>query len=155
MAGRLTEEQITKVILKWLSSSGWHILCFDFPQSGTGYILHQNQELRTTKNKGAIIPDIVAIKDKKCVFFENKDRFVLNDFRKIETLRTKSNYNESITKLLFGQGVENIFFGVGLPKQSSVEAKILEHKNLIDFALIVENETKEVTLSASFILLPK
>ena len=64
MEGRITEEQVTKAILNWLESKSWEIVCFDFPQSGAGVSLHLNQELRTTKNKGAFIPDIVAIKIK-------------------------------------------------------------------------------------------
>ena len=49
MERRLTEEQATKAILDWLEENGWKIICFDFPQSGTGVSLHPNEELRTTK----------------------------------------------------------------------------------------------------------
>lgn len=83
MERRLTEEQITKAIIDWLEGQEWQIICYDFPQSGTGISLHPNEELRITKNKGAIIPDIVAIKGTIVLFFENKDRFVLSDFVKV------------------------------------------------------------------------
>jgi hypothetical protein len=63
MERRITEEQLTKAILEWLIANNWEIICYDFPQSGTGVSIHPNEELRTTKNKGAIIPDIVAIKN--------------------------------------------------------------------------------------------
>ncbi len=53
----MKEEYVTKAILNWLETNNWKIICFDFPQSGTGYILHPNEEYRTTKNYGAIIPD--------------------------------------------------------------------------------------------------
>jgi hypothetical protein len=93
MAGRLTEEQITKSILIWLEINGWKIICFDFPQSGTGFVLHPNPDVRElTKNKGAIIPDIVAFKDKTAIFFENKDRFVLADFEKLSAIKFGNSY---------------------------------------------------------------
>ena len=86
MERRITEEQMTKAIIDWLEINSWEIICFDFPQSGTGVSLHLNNELRITKNKGAFIPDIVAIKNENVIFFENKDRFVINDFIKIQNL---------------------------------------------------------------------
>ena len=98
MEGRITEEQVTKAILDWLETKGWEIICFDFPQSGTGVSLHLNEELRTTKNKGAFIPDIVAIKKGIVVFFENKDKFVLEDFNKVEELKQTANFSNSISK---------------------------------------------------------
>ena len=67
----MTEEQVTKSLLKWLSDHQWEIICFDFPQSGTGRFLHPNGD--TNKNKDTINPDIVAVKDNICLFFENKD----------------------------------------------------------------------------------
>jgi hypothetical protein len=147
MAGRLTEEQITKTLLKWLNNQGWEIVCFDFPQSGTGYVLHPTEEIRTTKNRGAIIPDIVAVKDGVCVFFENKDRFVMADFEKVGNLRTKSAYLVAINKLLSNQNVQQIFYGVGLPKSNSVELKTLKYRHLIDFVLMVESETRVVSVN--------
>ena len=38
----MTEESVTKSILKWLMQNNWIIVCFDFPQSGTGHFLHPN-----------------------------------------------------------------------------------------------------------------
>jgi hypothetical protein len=145
MAGRITEEQVTKIILKWLNSQGWEIVCFDFPQSGTGYVLHPKEYNRTTKNKGAIIPDIVAVKGRICLFFENKDRFVMSDFEKISILRTSNEYLASIERMLSNWEIEKIYYGVGLPKSDIQEAKILKNKDLIDFALLV-NIDKEVSI---------
>lgn len=133
----MTEEQLTKTILDWLETNGWKIICFDFPQSGTGVSLHPNEDVRTTKNKGAIIPDIVAIKGKTVVFFENKDRFVLSDFEKVSELRTTTDYSASIKKLLNGLTYSNIFFGVGLPFTDSTNAKTEESKSKIDFAIFI------------------
>ena len=135
MEGRITEEKVTKVILNWLESNSWKIICFDFPQSGTGISLHLNQELRTTKNKGAFIPDIVAIKNEIVVFFENKDRFVLNDFLKVQELKQTRNYTFSIDKLLKEYVYSKIYYGVGLAYTSKTEEKAQEHLDKIDFAV--------------------
>ncbi|UTA67713.1 hypothetical protein [Emticicia sp. 21SJ11W-3] len=146
MARRLTEEQVTKFLLSWLINQGWEIICFDFPQSGTGQILHPNQSVRTTRNKMAIIPDIVAIKNGVCIFLENKDRFVLSDFHKISSLRAENYYSEAIEKLLKNKEVEKIYFGVGLPYSKYAQTKTLENIDSIDFALIIENGEKTVLI---------
>lgn len=145
MERRLTEEQITKAILNWLEKRGWEIICYDFPQSGTGISLHPNEELRTTKNKGAIIPDIVAIKGTAVLFFENKDRFVLSDFLKVNHLKTGSDYSTSLQKLLKNYKVSQIYYGVGLPKNDDISNRIKEHEEKIDFAVCVESD-KAVTV---------
>ena len=76
----MQEEQVTKSILKWLIENGWNIVCFDFPQSGTGHFLHPNGT--NHKNKDSINPDIVAVKGNTCLFFENKARFYYPDYQK-------------------------------------------------------------------------
>ena len=141
----MTEEQVTKAVLNWLEKNGWKIICFDFPQSGTGVSLHPNEEIRTTKNRGAIIPDIVAIKGRSVVFFENKDRFVLDDFLKIKELRKSSNYSNSIKKLLSGCNYEQIVYGVGLPITDDAEKKTMENLEKIDFAVFVSAD-KSITV---------
>lgn len=133
----MTEEQITKAILNWLEQNGWKIICFDFPQSGTGFSLHPNEEIRTTKNKGAIIPDIVAIKGKSVVFFENKDRFVLDDFNKVEILRKTGDFSSSIQNLLADYSYSKIFYGVGLPDEGNTVKKTNENLEKIDFSVFV------------------
>lgn len=87
----MREEQVTKSILKRLTANGWEIVCFDFPQSGTGRMLHPNRS-NDEKNKDGIIPDIVAVKDCVCIFAENKDRFFYSDFKKQNMLKISGNY---------------------------------------------------------------
>jgi hypothetical protein len=135
MERRITEEQVTKDILNWLESNGWQIITFDFPQSGTGYSLHPNELLRTTKNKGAFIPDIVAIKNETVLFFENKDRFVLSDFLKVEELKSTQDYTSSIEKLLKEFSYSKIFYGVGLAHSDKTEQKTNENLEKVDFVI--------------------
>lgn len=140
MAGRITEETVTKAIINYLNINGWEILCFDFPQSGTGVSLHLNKEFRTTKNKGVIIPDIVAIKNDTVLFFENKDRFVLEDFIKLEILKAQDRYSESVSRLLSEVTYSKIYYGVGMPYTPLNLQKTLLNKKMIDFAVFVNEE---------------
>ena len=142
MERRITEEQATKAILDWLENNGWKIICFDFPQSGTGVSLHPNNDLRTTKNKGAFIPDIVAIKNRIVVFFENKDRFVLDDFVKVQDLRQNNDYSNSLEKLLSDYEYEQIFYGVGIVYSGNAEQRTNEHSGKIDFTVFYHKNRK-------------
>ena len=67
----MTEEELTISLLEFLQVKGWDIICYDFPQSGTGRMIHPDDT--NSKTEGGIIPDIVALKDGICIFFENKD----------------------------------------------------------------------------------
>jgi len=140
MERRITEEQATKAILDWLENNDWKIICFDFPQSGTGVSLHPNKNLGTTKNKGTIIPDIVAIKNEVVVFFENKDRFVFDDFIKVQNLRLNNDYSNSIKRLLADFTYSNILYGIGIVHSVNAEQKTKEHLDKIDFLVFYNNE---------------
>lgn len=135
----MSEEKITIHILDWLKSNGWEIVCFDFPQSGTGISLHPDDEHRQegSKNKNSVIPDIVAHKNGIVAFFENKNRFYFDDFVKVKDLRENNNYTKSINKLLSSYSVEKIFYGVGLLDKAPVLKKALEYQDWVDFILTV------------------
>lgn len=128
---KIKEEQVTKAIMKWLCSNGWKIICYDFPQSGTGRCLHPNDT--DSKTDGIWIPDIVAHKDSNLVFFENKDRFVYNDFEKINRLKNTTSYSMAIKELTQSYEYENINYGIGFPQSQSNISKALPNLNMIDF----------------------
>ena len=138
----MTEEHVTKAILKWLSANKWEIICFDFPQSGTGRLLHPNGA--TEKNKGAINPDIVAVRDSICLFFENKDRFYFPDYEKVNELIVDNQYTDDISELLVGRTVDAFFYGIGLPTQKHKKGS-RDSAHLVDFIVGVE-ETKNITI---------
>lgn len=142
MARRITEERLTKTLLNWLEENQWTIICFDFPQSGTGVLLHPNTQDYPHKNKGSFIPDIVAIKNKKAIFFENKDRFVLKDYEKVNHLRTTNIYSIAIQKLLKGFSYHHIYYGVALPQNRSTISNTLKNSYLIDFCIMVTPKLK-------------
>lgn len=138
--GRLNmkEEDVTKAIIKKLISAGWEIICYDFPQSGTGRVLHPND--RDSKTLGAIIPDIVAIKAGIVLDFENKDRFVFSDFEKIDNLRHSEDYSKSWDLLLSGCQYSQIFYGVGMPMSDTNYSKAEENHNMVDFIVYLNED---------------
>lgn len=143
----MKEERVTINILKWLESNGWEIICYDFPQSGTGVLLHPNSDKnRTTKNKDAIIPDILATRNSVGLFFENKDRFLLSDFEKIKEIKTFDNYSASLNKILSDFNVTSIYYGIGIPAIERHIKKSLDNIKGIDF-LISTNETGDIFIN--------
>jgi len=141
----MREETVTKNILNWLEKNGWTVVCYDFPQSGTGILLHPNNAKRTNKNKGGIIPDIIAVKSNTALFFENKDRFYESDFNKLNKIKTEADYTNAFEKLLDGLNINTIYFGVGLPFVLKYFVKSKAHLSKIDF-LLSTNEKKEVLI---------
>lgn len=139
----MTEEQVTKALLKYLTDNNWHIVCFDFPQSGTGRVLHPNNA-DGKKNKDSIIPDIVAVKNNISLFFENKDRFYFPDYKKVNKLIVDNQYTKAIDKLLSDYVIEKIYYGIGLPTEKHKE-KSKESSVLVNFIFGV-NPDKSVEI---------
>ena len=136
----MTEEQLTKVILKWISLNDWETIAFDFPQSGTGVVFHPDAAVRgRTKSKGAFIPDIIAVRKEICVFFENKDRFVMDDFKKVESLVKHNIYTNAINAFLCSKKIKKIYYGVGLPLDPKYANKVINNNKMVDFVMQVDN----------------
>lgn len=133
----MSEESVTKNILNWLMRFEWEIVCFDFPQSGTGHFLHPNNS-ESEKNKRAINPDIVAVKNNICLFFENKDRFYFLDYKKQNSLINGDEYSNAINDLLSNYTVDKIYYGIGLPKIKHSK-KSEDAAYLVDFIIGVED----------------
>lgn len=133
----MKEEQVTKAILKNLLANGWTIVCFDFPQSGTGKVLHPDE--RSSKTSKALIPDIVAVKSNIAVFFENKDRYYYLDYVKQNNLISHNEYTHDINQLLNRYSIEKIYYGIGLPldKHKTGSKKSAQ---LIDFISCVTDD---------------
>ncbi len=140
----MKEENVTKAILKWLIDEQWRIICFDFPQSGTGKVLHPSNT--TSKTEGAIIPDIIAYKNGVVVDFENKDRFVLNDFEKISFLKSTSIYDRSLNTLLKGYSYIHLYYGIGMPYSENNYRKAESYSKMVDFIIYVkDNGNMQIT----------
>ena len=140
MARRMTEEQVTKAVIKWLMREGWTIIAFDFPQSGTGRALHQNNT--DSKTEGIWIPDIVAHKSNTLVFFENKSQFVHRDFEKVAGLKQTSIYSNAIAEITVGYPFNKIYYGVGFYSSAVDIDKANSDLDMVDFVVFAENTDK-------------
>lgn len=142
----MTEETVTKRILAWLKLQKWEILAFDFPQSGTGIMLHQNGVNRTEKNKGAFIPDILAVKNGVAIILENKNRFVKADFYKINRIKINETHTDSIGRVFERHGVTSILFGIGMPYSVANLKKSSGCFDLVDFILLVTDDNSHINI---------
>jgi len=130
----MREEEVTKKILVFLNDEKWKILSFDFPQSGTGMCFHPDYS--TEKNKGSVIPDIIAQKGNIAVFFENKDRLVLSDFVKQKNFSSEL-YVHTLDEFCIKNNITNRYFGIGIPYKPSDDNSISNNEHLIDFVVQV------------------
>lgn len=135
----MREEKVTINIMNWLEENDWQIVCYDFPQSGTGVLLHPNGDNRTEKNKGGIIPDIIAVADNVALFFENKDRFYQPDFDKLFEIKTENNFSDSLNQLLSEFSVSKIVYGIGIPEEKKHIEKSKTQLDKIDFLITTDD----------------
>ena len=138
----MREERVTINILEWLDNCGWEIVCYDFPQSGTGRLLQPNPGVIAEKNKGGIIPDIVAVKGTIVCFFENKDRYYEADFDKLYELKSSGRYSQSISLLLSSYNITKIVYGIGIPDVPKHIKKSKTQLAKIDFLVSTDDNAK-------------
>ena len=89
--------------------------------------------------KPLINPDIVAVKNNTCVFFEDKDRFYYPDYQKVNLLITENNYTDAISELLKGYDTKRIVYGIGFPT-TVYSDKAKEANVLVDFVIGVDED---------------
>lgn len=133
----MTEENVTKTFMKWLSRQGWKILSYDFPQSGTGVVLHPQRSNSRSKNARTIIPDIIAVKSRSIIVCENKCRYVQSDVEKVYKVKTSGLYSESIREFVGTSKLNKIFYGMGISDSKTSREKLHQHTRRIDFAFVV------------------
>lgn len=136
----MTEEHVTKAILKWLLANEWEIICFDFPQSGTGKFIHKDDDFEQ-KNKDTINPDIICVKGKIALYFENKDHYYFPDYEKVYELINNNLYLKGIFSILNKREITNIYYGIGIPLEK-YKGKAKENETMTDFIVTVDNERK-------------
>lgn len=132
----LSEESITKAILRHLESKRWKILAFDYPQSGAGISLHPNRRKDHTKNLGMITPDIVAKRERYLLILENKPGYCRNDVEKLKAVKA-GEYSESIQSV-FGITDFETLVGIGIGDSPQQRNKALIHVDALDAILWVD-----------------
>ena len=128
----MTEEQVTKAILQYLTIENWNIIAYDFPQSGTGKVFYSTIDGR------AIIPDIICIKGNECMIFENKNRYYKPDFEKLATLKETGEYNNGIFNFIKRNDII-IKTAVGMPKIEHVISEMEDVFRKVEYVYFVKN----------------
>lgn len=135
----MREETITIKFVRYLRYRGWNIISYDFPQSGTGLELHPDNE--TDKTKGIYIPDVIAYKDGIGIVTENKVDYDEYDIQKLANLKYGYEYDRALNQIFNGYNLKKILYGVVLNKTNSNYSKLLKISDLIDFAILYNNDT--------------
>lgn len=141
----MREEEVTKNILRFLIDRKWQIVCYDFPQSGTGKSLHPNGA--TSKNEGVIIPDVVAVRAGIALYLENKDHYYYPDYQKVQSVIRGNKYSDDFAKLLAGFNVAKMIAGIGLPTSKYV-GDAVANSLMVDVVLGVDEDGSVRTLYA-------
>lgn len=132
----MREEFVTKSILRYLMDNGWTVICYDFPQSGTGRVLHPNGQ--NSKTQGAIVPDIVAVRGDVALYMENKDRYYLPDYDKVHSALETGRYSEGFQSILQGHDIDRIIGGIGMPREKYV-GDAVSNAMLVDVVMCVDD----------------
>ena len=112
----MTEEQVTKTILKWLVDSDWEILDYDFPGGGTGRKFHVGNG-RSEKTKGIVIPDIIALKNNVMLVLENKSVDTLSDYEKIKQFAESNDFRVQLEAAYPDINILKVIWGIGYSGQ--------------------------------------
>jgi hypothetical protein len=142
----MNEEFITKAIMKFLVKQGFCIVSFDFPQSGTGILLHPDNT--NDKNDG-IKPDIIASKGNILTVMENKDRYWKRDFEKLHQLKESGSYAKALEQLHIAHKTSSLIVGVGIPNVESTIVKAISTKSFVDFIVSVDSNGNCCLISGS------
>ena len=131
----ITEEFVTNNVARWLRLGGWRVVAVDFPQAGTGVMLHPQPS--GSPNQGALIPDIIAVLGSRVVLVESKDRFVRADFRKVHDARVGTGLLDAVRHVLGGQAVDRVTYGAAMPDIESQYSKTRPYLAEVDFVWLV------------------
>lgn len=106
----MSEEQVTRAVLSWLTAHGWEILDYDFPGGGTGRSFHVGEV--AGKNAGIVIPDVIAWKDSSVLVMENKAKDTKSDYDKIHRLSGNEDFLSQLRKTYPTKQMGRILFGI-------------------------------------------
>ena len=133
----MTEEFVTLSAMRWLEDTGWEIIAYEYPQSGTGVLIRPDDAVDRTKE--AVTPDILAYDRAHGagLYFENKVAFSLADFRKIQMLRTATRYRRALSRL-FPYGLPSrMGYGVAFLDLAANLGRARKYLQMVDFIIAV------------------
>lgn len=145
----MNEGKVTKTIIRNLKLNDWNVLCFDYPQSGTGINFKPANHCLNepaNKNKSHIIPDILAVKGDVLLYFENKSYYYYEDFIKVNNLITNDCYDNSINEYVESLNIDikKIYYGIGCIDEKKFYDKAKDQYSLTDFVVTVNDSNFNV-----------
>ena len=140
----VTEELVTLSIIRFLKSMKFDIISFDFPQSGTGMVLHPNNRLG--KNEGVLIPDVIAKNSTKLLILEDKDHYDRSDVVKLRKLKTGETHSREIDKLVDEFALVSVAYGIGIPDEPKHVDRAKKEACDLDVILAVDAERNVVAV---------
>lgn len=111
----MDEEGVTRAVVRFLKVEGWQIISCDLPQMGSGILL-QEDRVRGEKNKGGIIPDIIAYRERLIFFCESKKKFAQSDVEKMESVK-RGKYKEAIAEIFPFNSWNETLVSIGLAQK--------------------------------------
>jgi len=123
----MIEESVTKAVICFLKQREWEILDYDFPGSGTGRNFHVGSKEDLKKRK-RVIPDIIAYKNDTILWFENKDKDTIGDYKKVFSLSSEHrNLLKQINQVYSDKSANNLFFAIAFSGESKYLEKATEY----------------------------
>lgn len=138
----MREETITINFVRELKTNSWTIIAFDFPQSGTGMVLHPNDSM--SKIEDSYIPDVIAYKNGTGIITENKTHYSEYDIEKLIKLKETNIYSNAIKMAFNNYYVSKILYGVVLMDDASNRDKLLSVRNKIDFSFLYNEKENRI-----------
>ena len=124
----MSEEAVTKATISFLKQLNWDVLDYDFPGSGTGRNFHIGS-LEDYKNRRRVIPDIIAYKEGTILWFENKNKETLSDYKKIFSLsQERESLLAQITQAYWDKTIDNLLFAISFSGNSTYLPQAIEYK---------------------------
>jgi len=132
----LSEEKVTRELIRFHQREGWNVVSFDLPETGAGERIPPNNRQTGTKQRGSIVPDIVAVNGEILRLVESKPKFDMNDVRKLE-LVLNGEYSQGIERKFGHLEWESVEVSIGLPIAEN--STTLEKKaSRLDLSLFIQ-----------------
>ncbi len=108
----MREEDVTRSVAAWLDALGWCVLSVHVPGTQGGLRLRPSGG--TSKSEGAVIPDILAVRNGCVVILESKPEYCEPDVAKVRMIATDARYRDDLGRLaaMAGQPLDAVIVGI-------------------------------------------
>lgn len=143
----MRQETITLSVAKFLSESGWCVKSVDYPQSGCGVALRPRR--CKDKNRGKVVPDVIAVRGHLVLFVESNTRCTPKDIENLARVKSEEYLHSLQEAVEIESGVISVKTAFAVASDVSLTHRSLTKlKNAcVDF-LIRVNESGECEIKS-------